>query len=153
MEDFSVKAIVIGVSIFIIIFTLSAIILYYNAAKSAITSLASNEDVASAYDRIMNEENFEDTLTGVEVKSLINKYAGDTSVEINIVSISGRKVSSSKYKNINNLWVVITTSDAKKVYTKIISKEKLDLINPVWNNRVEKTYSGEKVILNLNLNV
>lgn len=146
MEDFSVRAIVIGVSVFVTMLTLSAILIYFNTAKGIADKVSKRADIASNYDNIMNAEVFEDEISGVEVRSLINKYAGNKDVQINIVDISG--IATNKYVNINNSWNISLNDNAS-----LISDEKMNLINPVWNNRVNKVENGNKIILEISLDV
>ena len=150
MEDFSIRAIVIGVSLFVTMLTLTAILLYFNTAREAVDIVNKREDIASSYDRIMNNETYEDNLSGVDVRTLINKYAESESVEINIVKIGDKEVS--EYQNINNNWL-ITINNEGDLPRKIISEEKIDLIDPAWTNHVDKVENGSKIILNLSLNV
>lgn len=152
MEDFSIKAIVIGVSLFITMMTLSVIIIYFNTARGIADAVNERTDIASSFDRIVNSDDLEATLTGVEVRSLINKYAGVSNVKINIVSIG--ETTTNVYNNINNKytdnggWLVSVNENAK-----LISEEKLTLINPVWNCIVNKVENSNEITLNIQLNV
>lgn len=152
MEDTGVKAIIIGVSLLITMMTLSAIILYFNTARGIADSVSERTDIASSFDRIVNSDDLEATLTGVEVRSLINKYAGVSNVRINIVSIG--ETTTNVYNNINNKytnnggWLVSVNENAK-----LISEEKLTLINPVWNCIVNKVENSNEITLNIQLNV
>ena len=146
MEDLPVKAIVIGVSLFVTMLVLSTIIIYFNTARQIADNVSNRVDIADTFDYIMNSEEFSDVLTGVEVRSLIIKYAGNEKVEINILSIGGS--ATAEYSNINNSWLIDTTMNSVQ-----ISEEKLDIINPVWKNRVEKVSTTNKTILNISLNV
>ena len=149
MEDFSIRAIVIGVSLFVTMLTLTAILLYFNTARQAADVVSKRDDIATSYDRIMNNEVFEDTLSGVDVRSLINKYAESEDVQINIVKIADKNVS---YENINNNWLVTIENDDGEP-TKIINAKHMDLIDPVWTNYAEKVENEGKIIINLSLNV
>lgn len=142
MEDLPVKAIVIGVSVFVTMAVVSALIIYFNTAIGVSDAVNNRIDIAETYDNIMNSDVFSDTLTGVEIRSLINKYSGSDNVRINIISISGEDVTG--YSNINNAW---------RRSNGLISEQKLDLINPIWNCTVEKVQSEEKTTLKINLNV
>ena len=146
MEDLPVKAIVIGVSLFVTMLVLSTIIIYFNTARGIADTVSNRADIADTFDYIMNSDDFSDELTGVEIRSLINKYAANESVEINILSISG--LATDEYVNINNSWLVNVKWNSVQ-----ISEEKLDIINPVWKNRVEKVNTSNKTILNISLNV
>ncbi|MBQ8044295.1 MAG: hypothetical protein IJ272_09175 [Clostridia bacterium] len=146
MEDFSIRAIVIGVSLFVTMMTLSAILIYFNTARSIADEVNKRTDIASSYDYIMNSDDFSDELTGVEVRSLINKYAGNKDVRINIVSISGQEVEG--YDNVNNKWLKSLNDNAS-----LISEEKLDLVNPVWDCIVNKVENQGRITLNIGLDV
>lgn len=146
MEDLPVKAIVIGVSLFVTMMVLSTIIIYFNTARGIADTVSNRADIADNFDYIMNSDDFSDVLTGVEVRSLINKYAANKSVEINILSIGG--LTTEEYKNVNNSWLVSVKWNSVQ-----ISEEKLDIINPVWKNRVEKVNTSNKTVLNISLNV
>lgn len=152
MEDAGIKALIIGVSLFVTMLTLSAIILYFNTATSVSKKVSDRVDIAASYDYIMNSENFSDTLTGVEVRSLINKYANVENVVINIEQVDGSEVK--KHNNVNNLdvdhggWIIKLN---EKSY--IISEEKLNIINPIWNCRVDKVENLNETILTIRLNV
>lgn len=141
MEDYAIKAIFIGVSVFVTILTLSAVILYFNTARSVADVVNERTDIAMLFDEIMNSDNFETTLTGVQVRSLINKYAGNEKVHINIINIKGTAVN---FENVNNAWLNEIN---------VVSEQKLDLIDPAWTNRVEKVKNEGTTTLNLYLNV
>lgn len=152
MEDFSIRAIVIGVSLFVTMLTLTAILLYYNTARQVADAVSRREDIASSYERIMNKEVFEDDISGVDVRSLINKYAGVEYVEINIIKIGNTTIEDNdNYKNINNSWLINIDKNDESVA--IISEKGLDIINPSWKNHVEKIESEGKIIINISLNV
>ena len=153
MEDLSIKAIFIGVSVFVTMTVLTIIIIYYNTAKGVADVVSRRTDIASSYDIIMNADNFEDELTGVDVRSLITKYVGNDDVKINIVEINGEEPSMYKknvnYNNVNNnsTWTINSNG------ARIVRESKLDIINPTWNCRVEKVQNREKITLNIYLNV
>ena len=144
MEDLPVKAIIIGVSVFVTMTVLSAILMYFNTAREIADNVSDRTDIADSYDNIVNEERFEDYLTGVEVRSLITKYMCSPDVKINITKISGKEV---YYENVNNNWI------KKESYSNIIKESKLDLINPVWNCKVDKVKNGDKITLKISLDV
>ena len=151
MEDLPVKAIVIGVSVFVTMAVLSAIMIYFNTARSVADAVNKRADIADNYESIMDEDISQDILTGVEVRSLIIKYAGSDNVKINIVAISGEEVA---YNYVNKAWYyTINYSGSNKASEQIISEAKLDLINPVWNCKASKVNSGDITTLNIELDV
>lgn len=144
MEDFSVRAIVIGVSLFVTMLTLSAILMYFNTARSIADEVNKRTDIANSYDYIMNEGASEDELSGVEVRSLIHKYAGNTSVNINVsITIDGKK---EVYNNVNNTWLKTINENAK-----LVNEEKMDVINPASTYTVNKVQKQSKITININL--
>ena len=138
MEDFSIRAIVIGVSLFITMLTLSAILIYFNTARSIADEVNKRTDIANSYDYIMNSDEFSDELSGVEVRSLINKYAGSKDVTINLAVVGNN------YNNVNNEWLQILNDNAS-----IISEEKLNIVNPVQNYNVDKEEKQGKITLTI----
>lgn len=142
MEDFSIRAIVIGVSLFVTMLTLSAIIIYYNTARSVADVVTNRADIAFNLEQIEKQDNFEGTLSGVEVRSLIRKYAGNSDVKINIVKISG--IDTNKYNDVGNSWFD----------ENIIMEDKLNMIEPVSNNFAVKSVDKKGITtINLSLNV
>ena len=135
MEDAPIKAIIIGVSIFITMTVLSTIVLYFNTAKGVADIVNKRIDIADSYDRIMNEDIFEGNLTGVEVRSLITKYIGNPNVIINVAGDNN--------VNNNSNWI-ITLENAK-----IVRESKMDKINPVTNYKVNKMENEDKITLNI----
>lgn len=143
MEDLPVKAIVIGVSVFVTMAVLSAILIYFNTAREIADKVSNRVDIADSYDAIMNDRSYEDTLTGVEVRSLIIKYAGSDIVTINI--LENEEI---KYANVNNEWYAEVNSTTK---AELISEAKLDLINPACRYDIKKEKNVEHVTLNISL--
>ena len=151
MEDLPVKAIVIGVSVFVTMAVLSAIMIYFNTARTVADAVNKRADIADNFESIMDEDISQDILTGVEVRSLIIKYAGSDKVKINIVAISGKEVA---YSHVNKAWyTTIRYAGSDKANEQIITEAKLDLINPVWKCRASKVNKGDITILNIELNV
>ncbi len=144
MEDFSIRAIVIGVSLFVTMLTLTAILMYFNTARSVADEVNKRTDIANSYDYIMNEGAFEDELSGVEVRSLIHKYAGNSSVNINVsITTDGKKVD---YKNVNNTWLKTINENAK-----LINEKNMDVINPSDTYTVNKVEKQNKITIDINL--
>jgi len=144
MEDFSIRAIVIGVSLFVTMLTLTAILMYFNTARGIADEVNKRTDIASSYDYIMNSNALEDELTGVEVRSLISKYASSDSVTINInLVVDDNKT---EYKNVNNTWIREINENSH-----LISEKELDKINPASRYTVDKVENQGITTLNINL--
>ena len=143
MEDYAVRAVIIGVSLFVTMITLSAVLMYFNTARSIADEVNKRTDIAQTFDEIVNGDKFEMDLTGVQIRSLINKYAGSEDVEINILTISGETVED--YMNINHSWLDQNTN--------LISEAKMSIIDPAWTNHVDKVHNFGKITLNIRLDV
>ena len=149
-EDFSVKALFIGVSVAITMLVLSLIMTYFTTATKLADAANRRMDIPDTYDAIMKSKNlFEDKLTGTEVRSLIRKYANDKYVTVNIVSVNDDPEGEGVENAVNRTWYDSSVG--------IIKETKLCLINPSWLNKVEKFESGKyttlKVYLNYRLDV
>lgn len=142
MEDYPIRAIVIGVSVFVTMLTLSVILIYYNTARNTANVAMKRTDIASSFEEIVNADNFEGNLSGVEVRSLIRKYAGKENVRINIVEIKG--VKTDKYNNVNNSWCE----------NSMILDKKLDMIEPTSTNHAVKTVeNADSIVIEISLDV
>lgn len=148
MEDFSIKAIVIGVSLFVTMLTLSAILIYFNTARGIGDEVNKRIDIAEAFDIIANSDNIENELTGVELRSLIKKYIRSKAVVMNIINEDGDvvagNINTNWSKKIDNAW---DSDAAKDVY--IISEAKLNTIDPSHNYTVERVENSGKITLNI----
>lgn len=163
MEDNVTRVLIIAVSLFVTMLTISLVFMYYNTAKELATNVNTRTDIAETYDEIVtNIEKTSQYLTGVEIRQLIRKYAGDANVEINIYSISNMEIESALtgaeardyyvedmlekglYNNINNTWIDTKTGMIKEKY--------LSVIDPGWEkNWVTKEINGSKIELKLSL--
>ena len=144
MDEHATMALMIGVSLFVIVLTLSLLVTYFNTSKKIADQVNLRVDVATNYDTIVNNlETYEQKLSGVEVRSLVRKYAGDKNVTINIISISS--ITNSLYRNINNVWYDEEIG--------MIKETMLHVINPSWENRVYKTVEDSHITLDIELDI
>lgn len=159
-ENTSVRTIVIGVSLFIAIATISAVLAYYNTARNLATKATRNAGFASKY-----EESIKDILisgsysvagtnyiTGADVKNLLNYFYNDDTVIIdvnNVVYINNYENYKSKttvnYKNMQNAnndrdqydWIMRNVLNSQKF---VINKnENYELFNKTKGMKLEIT--------------
>lgn len=136
MENQAIRAIFIGVSLFVIMITLSLVLTYLNTAKSLANSVSDRVDIAetardySYYVDIIESEREEEyneyiKLNGVEIRSLLREFAGDEDMYI-VIYIKGKT-----YTNVNNTapWYDRTTG--------LLNEAMLSHFNPVSNYDVE----------------
>jgi hypothetical protein len=78
-EGISIRALTIGVSIFIAIATMTLVITYYSTARQSVAKVGTGIDISVAYDRkidtiltLASPSNY--NLTGTDVKNLLNYY-------------------------------------------------------------------------------
>lgn len=128
MEDISIRAIVIGVSLFVTMITLTAIISFYNVSVLTAQGLHKRANIAEEYDYIMKSDVVTDDITGIELRNLINKYAKNDKVNIDLTMSESKR-----YNNINNTWI-------NKIEN--ISEAKLNMINSSDKYSVSKTTSS-----------
>ena len=87
MESVSVRAIIIGVSIFIAIATMSAVMTYYNTAKEAVRNIGSGTDIAGLYEKNIEDILLKNTITSTEVLNILNYFYDKSDVNINLNNI------------------------------------------------------------------
>ncbi len=86
-EDVTIRAITIGASVLIAIATISAVLTYYNSAKEMVRRIGSGTDIAGLYEKGIEETLLKGTVTGTEVKNLLNYFYGRNDVKINVINI------------------------------------------------------------------
>lgn len=147
MNDYSMRIVFFAVSLFAIMTTVTLLMTYFNTSKLIAEAANDRIDIAVMIED-MNELPVETEIdvSGSDVRSLIRKYAGDETVEINIISIGG---DGSTYDNVNNEWLY--WNEEKQVG--LILESMLSIVNPVWNNKLEKINGEEKTIIELRLNI
>lgn len=84
MEDITTRAIIIGVSVLIAVATISSVMTYYSTAQEAVRKIGSGTDIAGLYDRGIEDSLLKDSITGVEVKNLINYFYGKSEASIKL---------------------------------------------------------------------
>lgn len=82
-ESNAIRAITIGVSTFIAIMTISAVMLYYTSAKEAVNAIGTGTDVAQNYSDYVRNLLLKDTITGAEFKNILNYYYMNDRVQVN----------------------------------------------------------------------
>lgn len=143
MESVSVRAIIIGVSIFIAIATMSAVMTYYNTAKEAVRNIGSGTDIAGLYEKNIEDILLKNTITGTEVLNVLNYFYDKSNVNIYLNNI---KV----FKNLdgnNPQFEMISGSgknDAnyKKIKEFIVQTERYNVVNNVASGITTITISG-----------
>lgn len=87
-ENALIKALYIGVSLFVTVITITAITLYYNIARSSIKDIGSGTDFDTVYREDIKETLLKtgknNKITGTQVKNLVNYYYDNINVQIKI---------------------------------------------------------------------
>lgn len=73
----------IGTSVFIALATFSAVIMYYNTAKEAVSNLTAT-DIASNYNDNIKNILYKEEITGEEVKTILRYFFEDRDVSVKI---------------------------------------------------------------------
>lgn len=144
MNDYAIKAMVYGVSLFAIVTVITLLMTYYNTAKLVADAANDRMDIVSSLEELENKgDNFSEvTVTGAELRSFIRKYAGDANVNINIVAING--VTAHGYYAINNT----TQSYVQTWYNKdiqMIDEAMMSIIDPAGKARIVRRDYGTLV--------
>ena len=89
MEDSAMKAIVISVSVFVAIITISAVIIYYNTAKDIVNVTGSGVDLAVAQqqdiENILVKANNNAKVSGTEVMNIIKYFYNNKKYTVSII--------------------------------------------------------------------
>ncbi len=143
-HEYSTKAIFIALSLFVIMLVITLIINYYTAAKEIAKQAQLKTDIPETFDAIVkNYDQVEDKISGAELQSLVRKYAYDSKVTINVVSISNDDSPENQIARIDEAWYDNDTG--------IVDEKELSTINPSWVVLVEKVINGDYITLNVHL--
>ena len=120
-EGISIRAITIGVSVFIAIATMTVVLIYYSTAKNTVSEIGTGIDISVAYNRNIEKILIKDVITGKELKNLINYYYNNQDVNINITKLKTVKDDGSiNYENTSNF--AINVNNNKSIYNSIMKK-------------------------------
>lgn len=85
MQDPALRAVIIGVSIFISIVTITALMLYYNTAKELSDTFMQRTDISSNFkpqDIFNMEEGTEYVLSAIGARNLVRKLLGEDKITV-----------------------------------------------------------------------
>ena len=88
MDDVAIRAITIGASVLIALITISAVLTYYTAAKDMVRQIGSGTDIAGLYEKSIEEILLKKTITGTELKNLINYFDSIGEVKCEFMHLS-----------------------------------------------------------------
>lgn len=89
-ENNAIRAITIGVSTFIAIITITAVMMYYNTAKATVQEVGSGPDLYNNYASYIKDilvKPSGSTISGTEAINIINYFYNDDLVTVNIDNI------------------------------------------------------------------
>lgn len=96
MDDVTVRGITIGVSVFIALITITAVISYYSIAQETVRNIGPGTDIATNYNQSMESmlvgANAGNVLSGNQVKSILSYFYEDAATKITV----------NRYQKINN---------------------------------------------------
>jgi len=146
-ENNAIRAITIGVSTFIAVMTISAVMMYYNTARGTVEAIGTGEDIAGNYaEYIQDLLVYNNTTDGTGVKNILNYFYMNDRVTIDLVkmtnlgSVNGSVSSPVTYtENIfninndvnkyNNIMANIISSKNFKLYIEYYGSENRDIKN------------------------
>lgn len=141
MENSAMKAIMIGAALFITMITITAVMMYFNSAKSLVENVGDGSSISNNYstyirDLILTNGN----LTGSDVKNIINYFYDNTLTEVNISirrNFSVEDVNQNvnlpvSYSNINN-----DSNNYNKVMVQILDNSKFNVQYELYSDSNE----------------
>lgn len=150
MNELSFRAIFIGVVVFLVVLTITAILLYYNIAIKTATDLNKRTNIEFEYSKRIKNLFNKEILTGTDVRNIIRYYYLDERVNISITKIKAADTSTdTNYINVNNTWFV---SSGVAPNRKVISEYEISRINPSYKGKIIKNEKiGNIQIINIEL--
>ena len=151
-ENNAIKAITIGVSTFIAMITISAVLMYYNTARATVQEIGTGTDISQNYSKYILEillKPDNTIVSGTDVKNILNYFYLNERVNVNITkmtnlgSVSNLTLEESKnLLNVNN-----NKSLYNKVFADIISTEKFKIQVEYYdtNNTEAKTITLSEI--------
>lgn len=133
-ESNAIRAITIGVSTFIAIATISAVLMYYNTAKATVQEIGTGPDVYNNYATYIKDLLIKPsgtTISGTDAINIINYLYNDDLVTVNVENIE-----------LINKEILGETSQINKVDNYKNYLNKINLIKPVQNIRLEVSDDG-----------
>lgn len=139
-EGISVRAITIGVSIFIAIITMTVVLNYYNTARESVRNIGQGTNISENYNRqietILAKSSSNYYLNGTDVKNLLNYYYNNVNVTLNVLRL------------------LIVDDDGNVAYENMIGtkKQMYENINnneEKYNNLLKKIFSNQKFRLEI----
>lgn len=121
-ENNAIRAITIGVSTFIAMITISAVLMYYNTARATVQEIGTGTDISQNYSKYILEillKPSNTTINGTDVKNILNYFYLNEKVSINItkMTILG-SVSNLNLEQSKNL---INVNNDKSLYNKVFA--------------------------------
>ena len=119
MENVSIRAITIGVAVFISIATISAVLTYYNSAKDMVRQVGSGTDFLAEYEQGMRETLSKSFVDGIEVKNIINyfSYKNDVTVKLENCSLFEENNTATDY---NKESINVSNSNRNNILRRVI---------------------------------
>lgn len=153
-ESNAMRAITIGVSVFVAIITITGVLTYYGIVRDTAKNIGSGNDMGEKYsEEIENillkgsyKGNGNSYLTGTEVLNLLNYFYKNENVRIDIENIKYVKDDGSvdKFLPYTHENVNITEDKFNEVYSKILSNQRFEIDND--ESGTNKQYGSKKYI-------
>lgn len=124
-ESTPIRALTIGVSVFIALATVGAIMVYYNTAKNSASIIGSQaQNISANYDKTIEDMLIsKEKITGTDVINILNHFKNDNYVKVNISGIR-----------------FIKDSDAVSCSNDICTASELTDLNIASNAETEKNF-------------
>lgn len=113
MSDNAIRAITIGVGVFIAIATISLVLTYYNTAKEGLSLVGRGNNLYENYNKYVRDVLTKEDARGTDIINLLNYVENDPSMTLNIYMTDDVNVSKAKLREIvkPNERFIITVND------------------------------------------
>lgn len=148
-ESNAIRAITIGVSTFIAILTITAVMMYYNTAKATVQEVGSGPDLYNNYASYIRDILVRpngSTITGADAINLINYFYNDELVEVNLVTIKLYDGYTYHGKNVHT-----KDDNVKKINLNVYNRytNYINLIRVVQDIKINTEQNNGKTIITL----
>lgn len=121
-ESNAIRAITIGVSTFIAVLTISAVMMYYGTARATVQTIGTGEDLSQNYaDYIVDILLYNTKTDGIGVKNILNYFYLNDRVSVNIKKMTNMGSVKGSLTSIEVSKDLVNVNKDTKLYNKTIS--------------------------------
>lgn len=119
-EGILMRAVTIGASVFITLATITAVMMYYNTAKIAVTSIGTGTNIEENYRKDIKEILYDKVVTGSDLKNILQYFLNNHEVNITISSYFAYDICGSQIIDIPISFQQNINSEISETYMQIM---------------------------------